>query len=157
MMERGRMSEVGGRNGGSGARVPIRSFRDLEVYQLSMALLRPIHDLVTSFPPYEQRDLADQLRRAAKSIPASIAEGYARRDSAKEFRRYLRIAMGSATEMEVHLDIARQLSYISEQQHKHLTDAYQVIARKLYRLIEAWRKIDPSDLRTPTSDLGDEA
>jgi four helix bundle protein len=65
--------------------------------------------------------------------------------------------MGSATEMEVHLDIAFTLRYISEQQHKHLIDEYQLIARKLYRLIEAWRKIDPSDLRTPTSDLGDEA
>jgi len=121
-----------------------------------MAALRPIHDLVASFPAWEQRDLADQLRRAAKSIPATIAEGYARRDSAKEFRRYLRIAMGSATEMEVHLEIALRLGHISEQQHKHFIDQYQTIARKLYRLIEAWRKIDPSDLRTPTSDLGDE-
>ena len=150
------MLEVGGRNGSGGSRVPIRSFRDLEVYQLSMAALKPIHELVRTFPAHEQRDLADQLRRAAKSIPATIAEGYARRDSAKEFRRYLRIAMGSATEMEVHLDIALRLGYISEQHHQRFIDEYQLIARKLYRLIQAWRKLDPSDLRPPTSDLADE-
>lgn len=128
----------------------IRSFHDLEVYQRGMALLRPVHDLVLTFPDYENFDLASQLRRACKSVPANIAEGYAKRRSAKEFRAYLANAMGSATEMEVHLEIARQLGYVTAAQAAHLIGEYQILARQLYRLIEKWRSID---LRPLTSDL----
>lgn len=138
-----------GTNGAQG-RKPIRSFRDLEVYQRSMALLDPTHSLVLTFPDFEKFDLASQLRRASKSVPANIAEGYAKRRSAKEFRAYLANAMGSATEMEVHLEIARELRYITAERCAELVAAYQVIARQLYRLIESWRSID---LRPPTSDL----
>lgn len=67
------MSEVGGRS--QQERRPIRSFRDLEVYQRSWALLQPVHILALTFPDYEKFDLANQVRRAAKSIPANIAEG----------------------------------------------------------------------------------
>lgn len=128
----------------------IKSFHDLEVYQRGMALLRPVHDLVLTFPDYEKFDLASQLRRACKSVPANIAEGYAKRRSAKEFRAYLTNAMGSATEMEVHLEIARQLGYVTAEQAAHLIGEYRILARQLYRLIEKWRSID---LRPPTSDL----
>jgi four helix bundle protein len=131
-------------------RKPIRSFRDLEVFQRGMALLSPIYELAATFPDYEKYDLASQLRRACKSVPANIAEGYAKRRSAKEFRAYLANAMGSATEMEVHLEIARELKYVTPERCVELVAAYQVIARQLYRLIESWRSID---LRPPTSDL----
>jgi four helix bundle protein len=115
-----------------------------------MSLLRPVYESCAHFPDFEKFDLASQLRRAAKSVPANIAEGYAKRRSAKEFRAYLTNAMGSATEMEVHLDIARELGYISAEVCDHLVGEYQIIARQLYRLIEKWRAID---LRPPTSDL----
>lgn len=128
----------------------IRSFHDLEVYQRGMALLRPIHDVVLKFPDYEKFDLATQMRRACKSVPANIAEGYAKRRSAKEFRAFLANAMGSATEMEVHLEIARELGYITVEESVRLVDEYRILARQLYRLIEKWRS---ADLRPPTSDL----
>jgi four helix bundle protein len=115
-----------------------------------MKLLRPVHELVLGFPDYEKFDLANQLRRASKSVPANIAEGYAKRRSAKEFRAYLANAMGSATEMEVHLEIARELRYMSDERCAELVSEYQIVARQLYRLIEKWRTID---LRPPTSDL----
>jgi four helix bundle protein len=146
-------SEVGGRVGttnGSATRPVIRSFRDLEVWQRSMTLLRPIHDLTLKFPDYEKFDLGSQIRRACKSVPANIAEGYAKRRSSKEFRAYLTTAMGSATEMEVHLEIAQGLGYVSADDARRFIAEYQVIARQLYRLIEKWRSID---LRPPTSDL----
>lgn len=142
------MSEVGGRT--LVERRPIRSFRDLEVYQRSWALLKPMHTLVSTFPDYEKFDLANQIRRAAKSIPANIAEGYAKRRSAKEFRAYLANAMGSATEMEIHLEIAHELEYISAADCQRFAAEYKIIARQLYRLIESWRSLD---LRPPTSDL----
>lgn len=145
-------SEAGGRmdQHDGAARSPIRSFRDLEVYQRGMRLLKPIHEIVLRFPDYEKFDLATQLRRAAKSVPANIAEGYAKRRSAKEFRAYLANAMGSATEMEVHLEIARELGYISPERCAELVGEYQILARQLFRLIEKWRS---GDLRPPTSDL----
>ncbi len=141
-------SEVRGRNVTSTS--VIKSFRDLQVYQRGMSLLKPVHELTRTLPDYEKYDLANQLRRACKSVPANIAEGYAKRRSAKEFRAYLTNAMGSATEMEVHLEIARELEYISIEEAAQLIDQYQILARQLYRLIEKWRTLE---IRPPTSDL----
>lgn len=115
-----------------------------------MTLLRPVHEFVLRFPDYEKYDLANQLRRACKSVPANIAEGYAKRRSAKEFRAYLATALGSATEMKVHLEIAHALGYVSSEEAEPLIEQYEVLARQLYRLIERWRS---AGLRPPTSDL----
>lgn len=128
----------------------IRSYKDLEVYQRGMRLLLPLHELVLTFPDYEKFDLATQLRRACKSVPANIAEGYAKKRSAKEFRAYLANALGSATEVKVHLEIAAALRYAGEGEVAPLIEVYDVWARQLYRLIEKWKA---SDLRPPTSDL----
>jgi four helix bundle protein len=126
------------------ARRFIRSYDDLDVFQRSMALLKPIHAAVLRFPDYEKFDLASQLRRACKSIPANIAEGYGRRRSAKEFQSFLSNALGSATEVEVHLKIARELDYLSESEFNGLLGAYQIIGKQLYRLMQHWRTIDSS-------------
>ena len=115
-----------------------------------MSLLKPIHRVVMQFPDYEKYDLANQMRRAAKSIPANIAEGYGKRRSAKEFRAYLTNALGSATEMEVHLLIARELEYMEQEEFTSLSAEYKIVARQLYRLIEHWQTLDS---RPPTSDF----
>jgi len=128
----------------------IRRYDDLDVFQRSMALLKPIHDLVLKFPDYEKFDLANQMRRASKSIPANIAEGYGKRRSAKEFQAFLSNALGSATEMEVHLKIARTLEYISEDEYRTLQAEYEIIGKQLYRLMQHWRTLESSP---PTSHL----
>jgi len=133
--------------GGSMNGRALKGFEDLEVYRRSMALLKPVHDLVLTFPDYEKYDLASQIRRACKSIPANIAEGYARRRSAKEFCSFLAVAMGSANEMEVHLRIARELEYLSEQRYDELTREYQTIGKQLSQLIKYWRSV----IATPTN------
>ena len=79
-----------------------------------MALVRPVHDIVKSFPEFEERDLVSQMRRAAKSVPANIAEGFSKKRSHRDFKLYLAHAMGSANEMLVHLQIARELGYLSQ-------------------------------------------
>jgi len=89
--------------GTSEARKPIRSYEDIEAYQRAMKLVVGIHRVANVLPAHERYDLVAQMRRASKSVPANIAEGYARRWSVKEFKNYLRIAMASANEMEVHL------------------------------------------------------
>jgi four helix bundle protein len=120
-------------------RRPIRSFRDLEVYQNARAALRAVHEVALTFPDYEKFDLADQIRRASKSVAANITEGYALRQSAKEFKRYLRQAMASANEMEAHIEIAADLGYVTAAQCEALRSQYQSIGKQLHRLIETWR------------------
>ncbi len=123
----------------SRARPPIQSYEDLEVYKRSLALVRPIHDLVKTFPEYETRDLVQQMRRASKSVPANIAEDYSRRRSAKDFKLYLAYAMGSANEVLVHLEVAGELGYATPDQRCALGDDYRVVCRQLNKLIQNWR------------------
>ncbi len=132
------------------ARRFIRSYEDLDVYQRAMELLPAVHRAVLKFPEYERYDLASQIRRACKSVPANIAEGYAKKRSPKEFRAFLTNALGSATEMEVHLKIARKLEYLSAEECDRFVNEYQIIGKQLYRLIEHWRSLDAPP---PTSHL----
>jgi len=134
---------------------PIRSYRDLRVYQQSMALLGPIHELVLGFPDYEKFALADQMRRAARSVPTNIVEGYSRRSSAKEFKHFLGISMGSANEMVVHLEISRQVGYVADESCEQYCEAYETIGKQLHMLIVRWRsdgRLPTSNIQHPTSD-----
>ncbi len=130
--------------------MPITSYRDLEVYKRSMQALVTVHKLVLAFPDFERFVLADQLRRASKSIPANIAEGYGRRQSTKDFKRFLALALGSANEVIVHLEIGRELEYIERKRLDDLIEEYTVICKMLYRLIENWRTWPTPLAKTPT-------
>ena len=127
-------------------RTRTQGFRDLDVYQRSFALVRPIYDLLDSWPPIERYDLASQIRRAAKSIPANIGEGYAlRTDAPRLFCKHLRIAYGSAVEMQIHFDLALELGYVSEEVHRRFLNEYEVLGKMLYRLWQHWRAKLPQD------------
>lgn len=80
------------------------------------------------------------MRRASKSIPANIAEGFGRKASEREFRQYMRMAMASANEMETHLEIVRRLGYARETELDELADGYNHVGRQLNRLIANWRR-----------------
>ncbi len=121
-------------------RPPLRSHEDLEAYQSSMQLLVRVHELCRSFPPEEKYELVSQMRRASKSVPANIAEGFSKRATERELKQYMRMAMGSANEMETHLKIAGSLGYLAGQELGELTDGYNHIGRQLNRLITNWRR-----------------
>ena len=106
-----------------------------------MALVPRVQSLIRALPTSERYALASQMRRASRSVPANIAEGYAKRRSAKEFRAYLTTAMGSANEMKVHLAIAQELGYRSEDDQ--LTEDYDILGRQLNRLISSWQAGPP--------------
>jgi four helix bundle protein len=114
-----------------------------------MELLGPIHRLALGLPDYEKFALADQMRRACRSVPTNIVEGYSRRSSAKDFKHFLAIAMGSANEMVVHLEICRQLGYGDADDCASYIAAYEAIGKQLHMLIARWR----SDGRPPTSNI----
>ena len=119
----------------------IKSFEDLEVFQKAYKLSLEIHKLSLELPKQEQYVLADQLRRASKSICANIAEGYGKQNiSVNEFKRYLLIAMGSSDEMRVWLRYCLDLGYLEEESWQRYSDEYRVIAKMLNSLHRVWGK-----------------
>lgn len=117
----------------------IKTFRDLEVYQEAYQLMLTVHQAVKKLPVYERNDLASQMRRASKSCPANIAEGWAKRRFEKEFKRHLDSAIGSANEMEVHIETARDLGYWGKDFCETLLTKYKHLGGKLTNLQKNWK------------------
>ena len=86
--------------------------KDLDVWKLGIELVEEIYKITSKFPKNEIYGLISQMRRAAVSIPSNISEGAAR-DSAKEFIQFLYVALGSLSELETQVIIAKKLSYIN--------------------------------------------
>lgn len=93
---------------------PVRSYRDLVVWQKSMDLVANIYRCTQAFPKAEAYRLAAQLRRAAVSVPSNIAEGQGR-ISAGEFRQFLGHARGSLLEVETQVSIAQELGFLPKE------------------------------------------
>ena len=116
----------------------VKTFEDLEVFQRAYAISLLAHRASLLFPPIEQRGLADQIRRASKSICANLAEGFGKqRRSSAEFRRYLLMAVGSADEMQVWLKYCRDLNYLDGKTSDDWRDEFRQIARMLQALYTA--------------------
>jgi four helix bundle protein len=88
-----------------------RSYRDLEVWKLAVDFVKQIYQTTEKFPSKEIYGSTNQIRRASVSIPSNIAEGQGR-NSVKEFRQFLAIALGSAAELETQLIIAQEIDYL---------------------------------------------
>jgi four helix bundle protein len=86
-------------------------YRKLEIWRRGVQLVKTVYGLLNAFPKHEQYALADQLKRAAVSVPSNIAEG-SKRHTVREFRNFLCIASGSLAEVDTQLVIAHELGYI---------------------------------------------
>ena|SRR5210317_737468 len=118
----------------------IKSFEDLEVFQRAYKVSLEIHERTMAFPQREQHGLADQIRRASKSVCANIAEGFAKqRYSSSEFKRYLMMAVGSSDEMRVWLRYCLDLEYITEDTWAAWRDEYKEISQMLQGLYRSWK------------------
>ena len=125
----------------------ISSYEDLDAFNRAYDISLHLHIVSLEFPQHEQRALADQIRRASKSIFANIAEGFGKqRRSSAEFRRYLLMAIGSADEMQVWLRYCADLEYLDREQCTAWRDEYRQIARMLQALYS--RVGGPSDSRS---------
>jgi four helix bundle protein len=125
-------------------KIPIRSFRDLEVYQNTYsASIEVISKIVPKLPRTEQHDLGDQLRRSAKAVPRLIAEGYSKKHQKKGFQKYLDDAMAESNEIIVSLSHARDLysGYIDPKLCENLIDLFDKSSRQLYNLGTKWRDV----------------
>ena len=118
----------------------IQSFEDLQVFQRAYKISLKIHQVSLTMPKVEQYfGIADQIRRASKSICANIAEGFGKRHiSSKEFQRFLSMAIGSANEMRVWLRYTYDLGYIQQQEWMAYKQEYLAIAKMLSSLHKKW-------------------
>lgn len=123
---------------------PIKSYRDLLVWQKAIDLVVQAYQATGAFPKSETYGLASQIRRAATSIPAIIAEGYGR-GSRKEYVQ-LMIAQGSLKELETHLIVAEKLSYLTSSQLARVLSQTEELGRMLGSLI---RKLRTTPSATP--------
>lgn len=118
---------------------PVRSFRDLEVYQNSYeSMLIVMREVVPKLPTSEKYDLKDQLSRSCKAIPRLIAEGYAKRHQRMGFQKYLDDAMAESNETIVSLEQCRDIYSINKELINNLVDRYDKSSRQLYNLSSAW-------------------
>lgn len=114
----------------------MRPHRRLDVWNEAVGFVVDVYQATRSFPKTEQYALADQLKRAAVSIPSNIAEGAARQTK-KEFIQFLYIARGSASEIDTQLEVARKLNYIDEGEKARLDDKLDTIGKMLTGLIRS--------------------
>jgi len=104
----------------------IRSYRDLLVWQKSIALVTNIYTASTCFPKDEVYGLSAQLRRCAVSVPSNIAEGHGRA-TRKSYLRYLEISLGSLFELQTQLLIASNLNYLESDSFSRLEEAERML------------------------------
>ena len=110
--------------------VKSRSYRDLEVWKSAVTFVKEIYLVTAQFPPAEIYGLTGQIRRAAVSIPSNIAEGQGR-NSGKEFRQFLGIALGSVGEVETQLIIAKEIAYLNVEELNPLLERIDHIRKML--------------------------
>jgi four helix bundle protein len=113
----------------------IQTYRDLEIWEKGIALVKEIYALTALFPKEEMYGLSSQMKRSAISIPSNAAEGF-RRQHNKEFRQFLFIVLGSCAELETQLTIAKELKFIDETKEKDLLEKLDHICRMTSNLIK---------------------
>ena len=113
----------------------MRDFRELKVWEKGHLLTLAAYRATRAFPKDEVYGLTGQIRRSASSIPANIAEGCSRNGHA-ELARSLQIAMGSASELEYHLILSRDLGYLTSEEHKQLNEDTTEVKRMLTSFIQ---------------------
>ena len=116
----------------------MRDFRKLEVWKKGHKLVLSLYRATADFPSEERYGLTSQIRRAGVSVPANIAEGCGHQ-SEPEFARYLQLAVASATELQYHIILARDLGYLEPERYKELAEIVEEIKKMLSAFIKQVR------------------
>lgn len=115
----------------------IKNINDLDVYRESLKILPEVYEFLRSIPKSEL-DSIYQIKRATKAIPAIISEGFAKRNSSKEFKRYLLIAIGSSDEVITHLRVISILIPDLADKANILINKFITISKRLNALHKKW-------------------
>jgi four helix bundle protein len=116
----------------------MKDFRQLKVWEKSHQLALAIYKVTAKFPKEELYGLTSQVRRASMSIPTNIAEGCGRNTDA-DFARFLQMAMGSASETEYQLILARDLEFLPNDEYEKLHNDVEEVKRMLASLLKTIR------------------
>jgi four helix bundle protein len=112
----------------------MRNYRDLQTWNKAHKLTLELYKLSRGFPKEEVYGLTSQLRRAASSIGANLAEGCGRQSN-PEFARFVRISMGSASELDYHLLLASDLGFIESASYGRLSRSLTEVRKMLASLL----------------------
>ena len=113
------------------------TYKDLDVYKRSYDLALKIYRFSLKLPKELQYDLADQIRRASRSIPSNIAEGYSRNKSTKDKVNFLNDALGSNEEILFNLEFMKDTNLISGKYFQEFYQEYTICGKQLYKLINS--------------------
>lgn len=116
----------------------VRSYKDLKVWQKGMDLVMEVYRITDVLPTTEQFGLISQMRRAAVSVPANIAEGYHRQHN-KELCQFLYVSSGSLAELETHVCICERLGYLNVDAVSALLEMASEVGKMLNGLIAKTR------------------
>jgi len=114
----------------------MKSYRDLEVYQRSYQLAVSIHKFSVQLSRELSWDIGDQIRRASRSIPSNIAEGYGRNKSSRDIINFLNDALGSNDEMLFNLEFMKDVGLLKEHEYKYYVEQYIICGKQLSTLIK---------------------
>lgn len=113
----------------------IRTYRDLDIWNAGIEVVKDIYRLTEKLPKQEMYGLISQMRRSAISIPSNVAEGF-RRYHNKEYRQFLYVSLGSCAELETQITIAAKLKYIQEDAENRLLEKLDHICRMISNLMK---------------------
>ena len=122
--------------------MPIKTFLDLDTYQLARQFAKEIFYLTLTFPPEEKYSLTNRVRRSSRSVPSNIAEGWGKRIYINSFKRHLVDANGSLEESKSWLISALDCIYITTEIFDDLTNKAKVIGGKLWNLHDKWQDFE---------------
>jgi four helix bundle protein len=128
----------------------MKNYEELEVWRKAHALTVSLYEATATFPRSEMFGLTSQIRRAAGSIGANLAEGCGRWNEV-ELARYVQIAMGSASELQNHLRLAKDLGFLAESAYSPLLKAVISIRQMLTALLQTLRRTRNTPPTTPAN------
>jgi four helix bundle protein len=113
----------------------IKTYRDLNIWNAGIEVVKDIYKLTEHFPKQEMYGLVSQVRRSAVSIPSNVAEGF-RRYHNKEYKQFLYTSLGSCAELERQITIAMELKFIQKDKENRLLEKLDHICRMISNLIK---------------------
>jgi four helix bundle protein len=121
--------------------MPVKDYRDLEIWKRGISLTEDIYTITKSFPKEETYCLTSQIRKSAISIPSNIAEGFVRSTN-NEYKQFLYYSLGSCAEATTQVIIASRLKYVTERQADNLVEMLNILSKMIMSLIKKLRTSD---------------
>ena len=116
----------------------IKNYTDLRIYQEGYKMVLEMYKMTRKYPVEEKYEIVSQIRRAAYSIPLNIAEGWGRK-SKLEFKRFLKMSLGSCNELQVLISLSKDLGYIADKEYVYIKDEIERLGKQIYTMEEKWK------------------